>query len=305
MADFDVQGARAAGYSDSDIAQHLAQQNNFDYSSAKNEGYGDHEIISHLTGTVTAPQEDASTTMAQSQQMSPMAVGAGTGAATLAGKSIGVPVVNRAMSLMSPGPSAATPASLERYLNSQLQLEGQKGTVALKDFGKKVGMPVRTQSEVQDALAAIKAKPAIPAVPPSRVPVIRNVNGVPTTVAHTVVPGVPEIPAKAATNLDDIAKMGAIEKYLPASAAKYIAPVAKVLGGPLAAAGTAASIQSAINRWPTDKTGAVISGLEAVGSGMSPFLPEVGVPLALAATGANYLRDKYNTPTKGGLASVK
>ena len=54
---FDVQGARAGGYSDQEIADYLAQQKGFDISGARTEGYGDGEIINHLVGTVAAPEE--------------------------------------------------------------------------------------------------------------------------------------------------------------------------------------------------------------------------------------------------------
>ena len=50
---FDVEGARKAGYSDSEIADHLAKESGFDYSGAKKAGYGDSEIISHLRQAVT------------------------------------------------------------------------------------------------------------------------------------------------------------------------------------------------------------------------------------------------------------
>jgi hypothetical protein len=48
---FDVQGARQAGYSDSEIAAHLAQQSKFDTEGARKAGYSDSEIVEHLTGS--------------------------------------------------------------------------------------------------------------------------------------------------------------------------------------------------------------------------------------------------------------
>jgi hypothetical protein len=53
---FDVQGARAAGYSDKEIADHLAQDSKFDLAGARKAGYSDSEIIGHLS----APQPAAS-----------------------------------------------------------------------------------------------------------------------------------------------------------------------------------------------------------------------------------------------------
>lgn len=47
---FDIDGARQAGYSDSDIAGFMAQQNpKFDYQGAKASGYSDSEIVSGLS----------------------------------------------------------------------------------------------------------------------------------------------------------------------------------------------------------------------------------------------------------------
>lgn len=51
---FDAEGAKKAGYSDSEIADYLAGQNNFDAASARKSGYSDSEIIGHLS-TKSAP----------------------------------------------------------------------------------------------------------------------------------------------------------------------------------------------------------------------------------------------------------
>jgi len=52
---FDIDSARKSGYSDDEIAQYLATQNNFDLSGAIKSGYSSQEIISHLAEPV-APQ---------------------------------------------------------------------------------------------------------------------------------------------------------------------------------------------------------------------------------------------------------
>ena len=44
---FDVEGARKAGYSESEIMDHLAKQSNFDVVGAKKSGYSDAEILQH------------------------------------------------------------------------------------------------------------------------------------------------------------------------------------------------------------------------------------------------------------------
>jgi hypothetical protein len=54
---FDYEGALAAGYSPSEIADYLGKNKKFDVSGARKAGYDDFEIISHLsTPTVTAPK---------------------------------------------------------------------------------------------------------------------------------------------------------------------------------------------------------------------------------------------------------
>ncbi len=49
---FDVLGAREEGYTDSEIADYLAQKNKFNVTGARNEGYTDDDIINHLTSVV-------------------------------------------------------------------------------------------------------------------------------------------------------------------------------------------------------------------------------------------------------------
>jgi hypothetical protein len=45
---FDYQGAKKAGYSDAEIAGHLAKSKNFDVEGARKAGYSDKEILQHL-----------------------------------------------------------------------------------------------------------------------------------------------------------------------------------------------------------------------------------------------------------------
>lgn len=53
---FDVEGARRAGYTDAEIADHLAQQGGFDATGARKRGYTDADIIGHLTGATPHPE---------------------------------------------------------------------------------------------------------------------------------------------------------------------------------------------------------------------------------------------------------
>ena len=59
---FDVDGAKASGYSDAEIADYLSQEQKFDAPSARQAGYSDGEIINHLNSTpepapVIAPEQ--------------------------------------------------------------------------------------------------------------------------------------------------------------------------------------------------------------------------------------------------------
>lgn len=51
---FDVEGARKAGYSDAEIAGHLAQESKFDAAAARSSGYSDSELIAFLAPKVNA-----------------------------------------------------------------------------------------------------------------------------------------------------------------------------------------------------------------------------------------------------------
>lgn len=54
--DFDLDGAKSAGYSDEEIAAHLSKQEGFDLDGAVNSGYGYGEVVSHLMPTPDAPE---------------------------------------------------------------------------------------------------------------------------------------------------------------------------------------------------------------------------------------------------------
>ncbi len=54
---FDVEGARKAGYSDEEIAEHLATRSKFDLDGAKSAGYSPGEVIAHLVGKAPIKQE--------------------------------------------------------------------------------------------------------------------------------------------------------------------------------------------------------------------------------------------------------
>jgi hypothetical protein len=55
MAKFDVEGARAAGYTDAEIAEYLAAEEAFDAAAAREAGYTDAEIISYISAAPAKP----------------------------------------------------------------------------------------------------------------------------------------------------------------------------------------------------------------------------------------------------------
>jgi hypothetical protein len=61
MANFDVQGARKAGYTDEEIARHLASESNFDFEGASQAGYSAGDIIKHLTSEAPEQPKEVST----------------------------------------------------------------------------------------------------------------------------------------------------------------------------------------------------------------------------------------------------
>jgi hypothetical protein len=54
MAKFDVEGAKAAGYTDAEIADYLAEQEAFDAAAAREAGYTDAEIIGYISAAPAA-----------------------------------------------------------------------------------------------------------------------------------------------------------------------------------------------------------------------------------------------------------
>lgn len=54
---FDIEGAKKAGYSDAEIADHLGKQSNFDVAAARKAGYSDAELLTHLSAQKEQPKE--------------------------------------------------------------------------------------------------------------------------------------------------------------------------------------------------------------------------------------------------------
>jgi hypothetical protein len=89
MAKFDVEGARAAGYTDAEIADYLAAEEAFDAAAAREAGYTDAEIIGYISAAPAKPvksEPEPDRSAAQyagviSSALLPYATAAGLGAA--------------------------------------------------------------------------------------------------------------------------------------------------------------------------------------------------------------------------------
>ena len=247
-----------------------------------------------------APIADVEHEMIPMPKMS--APGVGTGAAIIAGGAKTLKAVKPYLPERLGGtPAGQSSSSLQRYLNGSLQDNGMK-PVPLSRLSQVTGMPVRSTSEIQAAVDAIKA------VPGERIPVKKLVDGVEKIVRYDT------IPAREAANLES-----PLIKALP-NVGKYIEPVVRNAGkvarfaqGPLAIGAVVDQAQDVMNRKDTDPTGAVISGIGGIGAAASPwFPPAAAVPAAAMAI--NYARDnpdyvaKYKNPkwvpkfSGGGLA---
>lgn len=64
---FDIDGAKKAGYSETEIADYLGQQNKFDVAGARKAGYKDTDIISHLSSTPIQPAKRAAASGQEAQ----------------------------------------------------------------------------------------------------------------------------------------------------------------------------------------------------------------------------------------------
>lgn len=99
MSDFDVQGAKKAGYSDQEIADHLAKLRSFDAAGARSAGYSDSDIIGHLSGAAQRPAgERVARVLGQGAQRATDAIagtlGAPVDAVAWMARQAGVPVTD-------------------------------------------------------------------------------------------------------------------------------------------------------------------------------------------------------------------
>jgi len=195
-----------------------------------------------------------------------------------------------------------SPYGVQKYLNKQLRATGiPRGTVSLEDLGKATNLDVRSTSEVQDALRAIKA------VPGTQEPIIEIIQGEPT------ITGYKNIGGKSAIDLKPYVKLSELEKRAPKAAEflekydKPITAVAKRTVMPGALGLSAAEAQAAINRAREDNKGmAALDIAGAIGAPVAAakFLPKklriLGGLAAATAPAAEAVRGEIQGHAAGG-----
>ena len=83
---FNVKAAREAGYTEQEIAEYLAKENDFDLSGARKNGYSDEEIVKHLAGQQAPELKEESKTSPGAAAILAGGIGAGGEIAMRAGK---------------------------------------------------------------------------------------------------------------------------------------------------------------------------------------------------------------------------
>jgi hypothetical protein len=175
--------------------------------------------------------------------------------------------------------------SLQRYADSQLKFK-----VPLDDLEKLTGgTPIRTPSEVQQAIKKLHAVEEIPA---TREPRYKIVNGVKTIVGFNTIPAVPAKPqvdltpyivpptaAEVASGKVAKSPLGGVVNAVGSTLAS-----SPVRGG-LTAFSTGLNAQDTANKLETgDKTGAALSGL-ATAADVASLVPKIG-PVASTVSAA-------------------
>ena len=181
-------------------------------------------------------------------------------------------------------------SGLDKYVKSQVHSDLGVDNILAKDLQAATGMPIRSTSEAQAAIDAIKAQNS------SRTPVTKMVNGVPTVVRYMQQGATEATPLVSSNVFDQTAAAAA--KYLPSipgaqsavNWAKSIAPTVSGLAGRANVAGQLADFGTRV--YQGDYPGAAISAAGAA----APMLlePEVAIPATVGALATNYLRDHPN-----------
>lgn len=257
MARFDVIGAKKAGYSDAEIADHLAEVGKFDAESARKSGYSDEEIIKHLSpasagdvvkdvakmgikGTVSGLLNAVDMGGVQQDVL-----GRGMQSATAAGSAIAKALGGRGL---SPGAIEAI-GKAPQALGISTMPSSRKALAATQQF---FGNP-----ETEQGVAAETVGSFAPAA-------ITGPGGVASRIAQVLIPGLATYAAQRATR-------GTPE-------GKYIPQVVAALTG-MATAGGAAGIKNATARGLANKGLPTTEEIRKVGSSLYEQMKQQGVSI--------------------------
>lgn len=282
---FDVEGARKEGYSDQEIAQHLANEHRFDIAGAQKEGYTDADIIKHLSSTPASTKEKQPANPFLPAEMGILGGGAATaykvGQEGFRGAKN---VVRKAEELLDKAKEAKRPPPSDKPFAPQTPVDKYGKAMHGGVYGATQDMSEMYKAG-EEATQFKKANPAW---------TVKEGSGL-------AMP--PDLKAKA-----PVAKAPGVLSRLAApvkAGAEALAPVARV-GARIAApilGGFEAGMQGgeALNRNEVgDTTGAVISGIGALGSaGMMVPNPMVAIPGAIASTAAPLI-NKYRDAVRKG-----
>jgi hypothetical protein len=286
---YDVEAAKAAGHSDEDIANHLAQSHGYDVLGARKEGFSDADIIKHLAPMEVQPEAKQPSNIALPAELGLLG---GAGATAFKVGDIGLKgtrnVVKKVEQLLE---GLKKPEAI--FAPHPTEFTGPKTPV--DKYGK--AMHGGVYSHAQDMGQMYKAGEEAQA--------FKSANPAWEVRQGSSIALPPDLKASAAAAKTAPATTGLLGKAQ--QMAEPIVSGVKSLGAPLKFAGKflapiagafEAGMQGgeAINRGETgDKTGAVISGLGSLGSAAmmsgNPLLAVPGAAVSLTAPQVNKYRD--------------
>ena len=285
---YDVEAAKAAGHSDEDIANHLAQSHGYDVLSARKEGFSDADIIKHLAPMEVQPEAKQPSNIALPAELGLLG-GAGATAYTvgdigLKGTRNVVKKVEQLLEGLKKPETISAPAPTE--------FTGPKTPV--DKYGKAMhgGVYSNTQDMSkmyragEEAQAFKSANPAWEVRQGSSIALPPDLKAAAAARVPQAAPGfLAKAQQMAEPIMSGVKSLGAPLKF----AGKLLAPVAGAFE-----AGTQGG--EAWNRGETgDTTGAVISGLGSLGSAAmmsgNPLIAVPGAAVSLAAPQINKYRD--------------
>lgn len=162
---FDVDGAKAAGYTDAEIVDHLAAQSKFNAGQARKAGYTDAELLSHLTSTpAPVPSNQAP---ALSKEDTP---GIGSTLLTGAGRTFDKVLdgITQAWLAVAPGDNESTKRGLKENVDEKTRLykplqDARPVATAVGESLPSMVVPVGGSATVLGTAAKLAASGAIPA----------------------------------------------------------------------------------------------------------------------------------------------